>query len=150
MQITWLLSLFLIRTNFWGHKRNVSVSKYFISMPFYLNSLFTKFNLNTLNYQSSITINVLNFQTLIACPKGLDKQCRPRSESFFRSSQTRMFPVCYSDNHSVNFSILEWEVFEVWEHLPYQVIFCIHYKNEIKSAKQTPSSTYPVILFGRF
>ena len=28
------------------------------------------------------TVNVLKFRTLVACQKGLDKQCRPRSDCF--------------------------------------------------------------------
>ena len=35
----------------------------------------------------------------IVCQKSLDKQCRPRSDCFFRSSLIRVFPVCYSDEH---------------------------------------------------
>ena len=45
--------------------------------------------------------NVLKFQTLLACQKDIDKQCRPRSDCFFRSSLNRVFPVCYSDKHFV-------------------------------------------------
>ena len=41
-----------------------------------------------------VTVNVLKFQTLVACQKGLDKQCRPRSDCFLR-----VFPVCYSDKY---------------------------------------------------
>ena len=37
-------------------------------------------------------------------PKRLDKQHRPRSDCFCRSSLIRVFPVCYSDNRLVNFS----------------------------------------------
>ena len=36
--------------------------------------------------------------------RGLDKQCRPRSDCFWRSSLIRVFPVCYSDQHFVNSS----------------------------------------------
>ena len=42
-------------------------------------------------------VNVLEFQTLIACQEGLDKQGRPRSDCVRRSSLIRVFPVCYSD-----------------------------------------------------
>ena len=38
-----------------------------------------------------LIINVLKFRTLVACQKGLDKQCRPRSDCFFRSSLIRVF-----------------------------------------------------------
>ena len=40
--------------------------------------------------------------TLVACQKGPEKQGRPRSDCFWRSSLTRVFPVCYSDKHFVN------------------------------------------------
>ena len=45
----------------------------------------------------------LKFQTLLACQKCLDKQGRPRSDCFGRSSLTRVFLVCYSDKHFVNY-----------------------------------------------
>ena len=32
--------------------------------------------------QQSIIVNVLKFQTLVGCQKGLDKQCTPRSGCF--------------------------------------------------------------------
>ena len=51
-----------------------------------------------------ITVNVLKFWTQVASQKGLDKQCRPWSDYFFRSSLIRVFHVCYSDKHFVNFS----------------------------------------------
>ena len=35
------------------------------------------------------TVNVLKFQMLVTCQKGLDKQCRPRSDCFWRSSLFR-------------------------------------------------------------
>ena len=47
-------------------------------------------------------VNALKFITLFACQKGLDKQFRPRSDCFMRSSLIRVFPVCYSDKHFVN------------------------------------------------
>ena len=50
------------------------------------------------------TVNVLKFRTLVACQKGIDKQCRPRSDCFWRSSLIRVFSVCYSDKHFVNSS----------------------------------------------
>ena len=40
-----------------------------------------------------ITVNVLTFQTLVACQKGMDKECRPRSDV-----------TCYSDKHFGTFS----------------------------------------------
>ena len=45
------------------------------------------------------------YAILVACWKGIDKQCRPRSDCFWRSSLIRVFHVCYSDNHYVNFSL---------------------------------------------
>ena len=36
---------------------------------------------------------------LVACHKGLDKQRRPKSDCFRRSSLIRVFPVCYSDKY---------------------------------------------------
>ena len=50
------------------------------------------------------TVNVLKIQTLDACQKGMDKQCRTRSDCFFRSSLIRVFHVCYFDEHFVNYS----------------------------------------------
>ena len=38
--------------------------------------------------------------------KGIDKQCRPRSDCFFRSSPIRVFPVCSSDKHFKNSSLV--------------------------------------------
>ena len=52
----------------------------------------------TLPALTCYTINVLLFRTLLACQKGLDKQGRPRSDCFFRSSLIRVFPVCYPTN----------------------------------------------------
>ena len=49
-------------------------------------------------------VNDLKFWTLVACQKGLDKQCRPRSDCFWRSSLIRVLPVCCSDKHFVNSS----------------------------------------------
>ena len=51
-----------------------------------------------------VTVNVLKFRGLVIHPKSLDKQPRPRSDCFRRSSLIRVFPVCYSDNHFVNSS----------------------------------------------
>ena len=51
-----------------------------------------------------IIVIVLKFRTLAASQRGLDKQGRPRSDCFFRSSLIRVFPVCYSDKHTVNSS----------------------------------------------
>ena len=31
------------------------------------------------------TVTVLKFRTLVACQKGIDKQCRPRSDCFLRA-----------------------------------------------------------------
>ena len=36
--------------------------------------------------------------------KSIDKQGRPKSACFLRSSLIRVFPVCYSDNHFPNYS----------------------------------------------
>ena len=49
-------------------------------------------------------INVLKFLTLVSCQKGLDKQSRPRSDCFWRSSLIRVFPVCYSDMQFMKFN----------------------------------------------
>ena len=51
-----------------------------------------------------VTINVLNILTTSWLQKGLDKQPRPRSDCFWRSSLIRVLPVCYSDELSVNSS----------------------------------------------
>ena len=42
--------------------------------------------------------------TLVACQKGIDKQQRPRSDCFPRSSLIWVFPACYWDNHFVDSS----------------------------------------------
>ena len=57
-------------------------------------------------------VNILKLQTLVACQKGLDKQTRPRSDCFWRSSLIRVFPVCYSDKKSVNSSSENQNFFE--------------------------------------
>ena len=78
----------------------------------------------------AVMVNVLKFQTLVVRQKGLDKQRRPRSDYFFRSSLIRVCPVCYSDTHFVNFSPgnqhfisdqTEKSVREILEQLPYTV-----------------------------
>ena len=48
------------------------------------------------------TLDVLTFQTLVACQKDQEKQDRPRSDCFRRSSLIRAFLVCYPDKHFVN------------------------------------------------
>ena len=48
-------------------------------------------------------INDLKFRTQVVCQTGLGKQSRSRSDCL-RSSLIRVFPVCYSDKHFVNFS----------------------------------------------
>ena len=42
-----------------------------------------------------------------------DKQCRPRSNCFWRSSLIRVFPVCYSDKHFANSSPEKQHI--IWE-----------------------------------
>ena len=49
---------------------------------------------------SATMINILKFQTLVACQKGFDKQHRPKSDCFWRSTLTTVFSVCYSDKYS--------------------------------------------------
>ena len=41
-------------------------------------------------------------EELVVCQTSLDKQCRPRSDCFWRSSLIRVFPVCYSDSIFMN------------------------------------------------
>ena len=48
------------------------------------------------------TIDAVKFWTIIACYKDLDKQHRPRSDCFWRSSLIRVFPVWYPDQRFVN------------------------------------------------
>ena len=55
-------------------------------------------------YIFSITVNAQKFLTLVACQKGLGKQRRSRSDCFWRSSLIRVFSVCYSDKHFLNYS----------------------------------------------
>ena len=74
-------------------------------------------------------VKVLKFRTPqgVAChKKGQEKQCRPRSDCFFRSSLIRVFPVCYSERHFESSSSDNWhfenrkrKVFKILEHLPY-------------------------------
>ena len=40
-----------------------------------------------------IKVNVLKFQALVACQKGIHKQSRPRPDLI------KVFPVCYFDRH---------------------------------------------------
>ena len=47
----------------------------------------------------TIVVAVLKLQTLVASQKGLDKQCRLRSDCFWISSLISLFPVCCSDMH---------------------------------------------------
>ena len=51
------------------------------------------------------TVNVLKNSNTSCLPKRPRQTvCRPRSDCFSRSSLIRVFPVCYSDKHFVNFS----------------------------------------------
>ena len=70
-------------------------------------------------------VNILKFQTLVACQKDLDKQSRPRLLLI------SVLPVGYSDKHFVNwspdnqhlFENRKRKAFETLEHLvlPYQI-----------------------------
>ena len=51
--------------------------------------------------------------TLVACHKGLEKQRRPSSDCFWRSSLIRVFPICYSDKHFVHSSPVNQYI--IWE-----------------------------------
>ena len=53
--------------------------------------------------KSRNAINVLKSWKLVARQKVSDKQGRPRSDCFWRSSLIRVFPVCYSDKHFFEF-----------------------------------------------
>ena len=57
----------------------------------------------TITKISSI-VNVLKFGKRVAYQKCIDKQRRPRSACFWRSSLIRVFPVCYPDKHLVTSS----------------------------------------------
>ena len=50
------------------------------------------------------TVNVLKILTPHTSQKGLDKQCRPKLDCFWRSSLIKVFHVCYPDKHFVNSS----------------------------------------------
>ena len=50
------------------------------------------------------TVTVLKFWSLVPCQNSRDKQCRPRSDCFWRSNLIRVFPVCYCDKKFVNSS----------------------------------------------
>ena len=60
-------------------------------------------------YSKNGMVYILKFWKLVPCQKGIDKQCRAKSDCFFncfwRSSLIRVFPVCYCDKHFVNFSL---------------------------------------------
>ena len=60
------------------------------------------------------TVKVLKFRTLVVCQKSIDKQCRLRSDCFWRSSLIRVFSVCYYDKHFGN-SSPDIQHF-IWEH----------------------------------
>ena len=64
-------------------------------------------------WKKKVTVIVLKFQTLVALQKVLDKECRPRSDCFWRSSLIEVFPFCYYDKQYVNPS-LENQHF-IWE-----------------------------------
>ena len=74
------------------------------------------------------TVNVLIFWTLVAFQNDLYKQCRPRSDCFWRSSLIRVFPVCYSAKRffwipalktNILFENRKRKVLEILEYLPY-------------------------------
>ena len=75
-------------------------------------------------------VKVLKFWTLVASPNAIDKQCRPRSDCFWRSSLIRVFPVCYSDMYLVNPSpdnphfFLKTESEKVFEVLGHLLFYC--------------------------
>ena len=60
------------------------------------------FTLFTQAYQSEY---ILKLPTAVASKKGLDKQCRPRSDCFWRSNLIRVFPVYKSKKLFVNSSL---------------------------------------------
>ena len=49
------------------------------------------------------TIDILDFITLVVCPKGIDKKCRPRSDCFW--TVWSVFSVFFSDKHFVSSSL---------------------------------------------
>ena len=53
-------------------------------------------------YYFDLIAYILRFGTLFACQKGIDKQCRPRSDCFWRRSPIRVCTACYSDKYFVN------------------------------------------------
>ena len=72
---------------------------------------------------------VLNFLTLVACQNGLDKQCRPRSDCFWRSSLIWDFPIGCSEKHFVNSSHDKQHF--IWEQKEksvqnFRTFYCIH------------------------
>ena len=62
-------------------------------------------------YHQSTFVRSLKISSTSWLPKGLDKQSRPRSDCFWRSSLIRVFPVSYSDKHFVNSSQPWWPTF---------------------------------------
>ena len=56
-------------------------------------------NVGTVDTRNVGTVDVLKIRTLFTCQKGLNKQCGPRSDCFFKSSLIWVFTVCYSGKH---------------------------------------------------
>ena len=66
--------------------------------------LINQYSADLIAWIYTVVATVLKFWTLLTCQKDHDKQCR--------SSLIRVFPVCYSDKHFVNFST---EKHFIWE-----------------------------------
>ena len=64
------------------------------------------------------TVNVLNFQTVVACQKGLDKQCRPRSGSSLFAILISLLRIP-ALNTNILFENRKRKVLEILEHLPH-------------------------------
>ena len=88
-----------------------------------------------------------NFKHLLPAKKGLDKQCSPKSDSFWKSSLIKVFPICYSDQHFVNsspenqhFIWQQKDFFLIFEHLLYaqkNTNHTIHTKGQISHSLST-------------
>ena len=79
-----------------------------------------------MSYFGLPVVGTAKFRIFIACQKGLDKQDRPRSDSYYALSLIRSFPfailtriLLISALITIIFLRTEREVFEVLEHLTY-------------------------------
>ena len=95
-----------LTTLFFLDKFDKAVNQYFMHIISLVtdNSLQSDTYLHNKVYKKGNKIHVLKLRPVVACHKILDKQSRPRSDYFCRSSLIKDFPVCFSVKHFVSFS----------------------------------------------